>query len=132
LFFPVGFLAQERDERTEQMLTDSTQIAVERALSGVAERQRVSAHNLANAVTPGFRSQRVTFEEQLGQALRAGRPDQAGISTVAANTPVDINGNDVLVEEETTILLESGVRYEALAEALNYKFGLLRTAIGGS
>ena len=113
------------------MLTDSTQVAVERALSGVAERQRVSAHNLANAVTPGFRSQRVAFEEALGEALSAGRVGQAAISTTAANTAVGINGNDVSVEEETTILLESGVRYEALAEALNYKFGLLRTAIGG-
>ena len=114
------------------MLTDSTQLAVERALSGVSERQRVSAHNLANAVTPGFRSQRVAFEEALSAALSSGRPATSEISTSAANTPIGINDNDVSVEEETTILLESGVRYEALAEALNYKFGLLRTAIGGS
>ena len=43
--------------------------AIEVALDGVAERQRVTAHNIANVNTPGFRSARVEFESELARAL---------------------------------------------------------------
>ena len=105
--------------------------AIEIALGGVAERQRVSSHNIANVNTPNFRSSRVEFEDQLGQALRSGGSlDRVVANKVRANTPVDSRGNDVAMELETQDLIESGLHYQALVDALNFKLGALRTAIG--
>ena len=44
------------------------------ALRGLAARQRVTAHNIANQSTANFRSSQVRFEETLGQAMQRGRP----------------------------------------------------------
>ena len=113
------------------LFTDTTTWALERALDAVAERQRVSSHNIANAATPGFRAKRVDFEAQLAAALRSGS-DHAPIVVRRANTPVGLNDNDVALEEESAILMRTELLYEALVAAENYKLNLLRTAIGGA
>ena len=41
-------------------LSDVTTTGLERALNGLTERQQVTAANIANAQTPGYRAQRVT------------------------------------------------------------------------
>lgn len=112
----------------------SSMTAIEVALSGVAERQRVTAHNIANVNTPGFRSSRVEFESQLAAALERGAGAVARVrpTDVAANTPVNTRGNDVAIELENQELITAGLQYEALVNALNHKFGVLRTALGRS
>jgi flagellar basal-body rod protein FlgB len=109
---------------------DSTMRTIEWALSAETERQRVSANNVANINTPGFRSSRVAFESSLADALRPGGSGVAARSTGSANTPVNLNGNDVVLEEETMILNKSGLHYEALSQALTMKFSALRASIG--
>jgi flagellar basal-body rod protein FlgB len=113
------------------LFTDGTTSAVERALSAVAERQRVTANNIANSVTPGFRASRVDFEQALGDAVRRGEPGSAGFTVRDAGTPADNRGNTVSMQDETTIMVKSGLQYDALVSALNYKLGLLRSAIEG-
>ena len=112
-----------------ELFTDAVTAAVERALGGVAQRQRVSAANVANVSTPGYQAQRVEFEESLADAIDRGDPDSSSTSVTLANTPRNINGNNVLLDEETSILITSGLQYEALVNALNYKLGLIRTAV---
>ena len=112
------------------LFTDTTTWALEHALDAVAERQRVVSNNIANAVTPGFRSQRVHFEDSLARALGSSNRT-AEISYRSANTGPGINGNDVSLEEESALLLRSEILYEALISAENHKLGLIRTAIGG-
>ncbi len=113
------------------LFTDTTTWALEHALTAVAERQRTSAHNIANAATPGFRAERIDFEESLGRALRSGRTD-ADVSSRPSNGAPGINNNDVSLEEESSLLLRTEILYEALIAAENYKLGLLRTAMRGS
>jgi flagellar basal-body rod protein FlgB len=113
------------------LFTDTTTWALEHALNAVAERQRAAANNVANAATPGFRSKRVDFEESLARALRSDSTD-AQITVRRANTPPGINGNDVSLEEESSLLLRTEILYEALIAAENYKLGLIRTATRGS
>jgi flagellar basal-body rod protein FlgB len=113
------------------LFTDTTTWALEHALNAVAERQRAASNNIANAVTPGFRAQRVDFEDALDGALRSQSSD-AAISYRRANTPVGINGNDVSLEEESSLLLRTEILYEALIAAENYKLGIMRTAMRGA
>ena len=112
------------------LFTDTTTWALEHALSAVAERQRAASNNIANSATPGFRTQRVDFEQSLAQALRS-NTDDAQITYRNANNPVGINDNDVSLEEEAALLMRTEILYEALIAAENYKLGLIRTAMGG-
>lgn len=116
-----------------RLFDDTTMRAIQFALRGVNERQQTTAHNIANANTPGFRSSRISFEDQLSTALRSNRSiDSLRTSREAANTPINVQGNDVALEEESRDLIAAGVQYEALVNALNYKLGALRSAIRGA
>ena len=107
---------------------DTTMRTIEWALGAESERQRVSAHNLSNVNTPGFRSSRLSFESSLSDAQEGG--GVARRSTHAAGTPQNLNGNDVLLEDETMILNKSALHYQALSTALTMKFSSLRAAVG--
>jgi flagellar basal-body rod protein FlgB len=111
------------------LFTDNVTAAIERGLSGVAERQRVTANNIANQATPGFTATKVDFESNLATALEHGDPAKAKASLSISTDAPGIDGNNVSLEGETTTLIRSGLQYDALVSALNYKLGLLRTAI---
>jgi flagellar basal-body rod protein FlgB len=113
------------------MFTDGVTAAVEQALSSVSLRQRVAANNIANQNTPNFRASKVDFEADLANAIQSGNPTAAGPTVNDAQTPADEYGNTVQLEQETTTLISSGLQYDALVAALNYKFNLLQTAIKG-
>lgn len=115
-----------------QLFNDTTTKAIEFALIGVNQRQQTTAHNIANVNTPGFHSSRIRFEDQLSEALRGGRSlDDLEVDRVAANTPLNTRGNDVALEEESQDLITAGLHYEALVNAMNYKLGVMRSAIQG-
>jgi flagellar basal-body rod protein FlgB len=109
---------------------DLTIGAVHTALRGLATRQRVIADNIANVETPGFTAKRVSFEDSLGRAVRAGMPALANVAVADADDPANVNGNNVQLDQETLDLVDTGLQYQLMVEAMNAKFGLLRTAIG--
>jgi flagellar basal-body rod protein FlgB len=111
-------------------LTDVTTSGLERALQGLTARQQATAANIANAQTPGYRAQRVNFEDSLASAMNAGDPQDASINTIDAGTPANITGNTVQLDSEVTDLQKEGLQYQAVASAISFKYSLLRTAIG--
>ena len=102
------------------MIGDVTSSALHAALSGLAQRQRVSADNIANIQTPGFLAGRVDFETDLKGALRDGTTPTASGGTVARSLePTNTNGNNVSLDAETVMATETGLRYQlAVAEEL--------------
>jgi flagellar basal-body rod protein FlgB len=60
---------------------DFTMQAIQSSLDGLAARQRVISQNLANAETPGYTAQTVSFEENLRAALDSGDPSEFAIQT---------------------------------------------------
>ena len=113
------------------LFDDAVTTAVGRALDSVALRQRVTADNIANVMTPGFKAKRVQFEQALASAARAGRPDLAQASVEVTGGPARADGNDVQLEVENTTLMTAGLQYQALAQAAAFKHNLLRTALRG-
>ena len=112
------------------LFTDGVQSALERAMDGVMLRQRVSAQNIANVMTPGYHAQRVAFEGDLAAALSRGQNPAATALTVSdSGGPVDEAGNSVDLADESTTLMKSGLQYEALVQATNYRLGVLRAAL---
>ncbi|GAA3172565.1 flagellar basal body rod protein FlgB [Blastococcus jejuensis] len=112
------------------MIGDVTPAALHAALSGLAQRQRVTADNIANINTPGFLAGRVDFESSLRGALRNGEtPSINGGSTLRSLEPTNTNGNNVNLDAETVIATETGLRYQLALNALDGKYNTIRTAL---
>ncbi|MCU1692936.1 MAG: flgB [Frankiales bacterium] len=112
------------------LFTDRTQGALERAMDGVALRQRVMSQNVANAMTPGYQAQKVEFEGALADALRGGE-DAGGVSPTVSGTGAANreDGNNVELETEATGLMRNGLQFDALVQATSYRLGVLRAAV---
>jgi flagellar basal-body rod protein FlgB len=111
-------------------MIDSTGSVIYAALNGLAARQRVIANNVANVETPGFIAGRVSFEDSLRAAIADGDGGATSVSTRSSADPVNVNGNNVSLDTEVVSLTETDLAYQLMIQALNQKFGLLRTAIG--
>ena len=113
-------------------MNDVTMTAIHAALNGLAARQRTIADNVANVETPGFLARKVDFERSLQGAMAAGRPETTRMSTGVSDEAVNANGNNVKIDDETLALVETNLRYQAMTEAMNGKFRVLRAAIRGT
>jgi len=109
---------------------DSTGSVIYAALNGLAARQRVIANNVANVETPGFIAGRVSFEDSLKAAIADDDPGGVSVSTRNSVDPVNVNGNNVSLDNEVVSLTQTDLAYQLMIQAINQKFGLLRTAIG--
>jgi flagellar basal-body rod protein FlgB len=112
------------------MVEDRTMTALHSALTGLAERQRVTADNIANINTPGFLAGRTDFETALSNQLADGRTPTISAGTVSRSLePTNTNGNNVNLDSETVIATETGLRYQLALNALDGKYSLLRSAL---
>lgn len=115
------------------MINDVAFEALHVALRGLTARERVIADNVANLETPRFLAGEVDFESSLKQALLHGRrPGDTVITTSRSLNPTRENGNNVRIDEETVKGMDTSLRYELAVNAVNAKFRLLRSAIGGA
>lgn len=109
-------------------------------LEGVLDLRRVqhtlTASNLANADTPGFRAKEIPFGELLGEVMEGAvageRPDaeQMAASELREIAPVEwaLDGNSVNAEHEAVKLAENQLMYNALSGGISRRLALLRFA----
>ncbi|GHG55782.1 flagellar basal-body rod protein FlgB [Flavimobilis marinus] len=102
--------------------------ALNSALDGLALRQRVIANNVANIQTPGFLASRVSFEDTLASAVRQGR-GAVGATTSTSLEPTRLDGNNVNLDTETLLNVDTNLRYQLATQAIDGKFSSLRTAM---
>lgn len=112
-------------------ISDTTTSALHRALDGLDQRQQAIASNIANLETPGYLAKQVTFEDSLRSAIDAGRPADADVTVSESLAPTRLNGNNVNIDVELLANSENQLRQSLAIEALNAKYQLMRTAIGG-
>ena len=112
------------------VIGDVTMSALKSSLDGLAQRQRVTADNIANINTPGFLAGRVDFESSLRGALSSGDDPSSSRAVVARSLePTNTNGNNVNLDSETVTATETGLRYQLALNALDGKYNSLRTAL---
>ena len=104
--------------------------ALHSALRGLSARQRVLADNVANVETPEFMASRVDFESSLREAIAGGDPSSFEVSSRHSLAATNPNGNNVNLDDETLGLIDTEMRYQLAVEGMNYKYRLLRTAMG--
>ena len=117
------------------MLNDVTSVALHTALSGLSQRQRTIADNVANLGVPNYTAKKVQFETALRDAVDAAGGDPAVVRTAGAPTvtnspePAGLNGNNVNLDHETLSNVDTGLRYQLMLRALDGKISSLREAI---
>ena len=112
-------------------ISDTASLTLKRALDGLDRRQNVIAANIANVETPGYLSRTIAFEDSLRSAARQGRPEAAAISLDNSRAATRLNGNNVNIDNETMLGVETGLRQQLVISGLNAKYQMLRTAISG-
>lgn len=115
-----------------------------------AKNQQVIASNIANAETPGYSPARLEFEEALRQAvgdnesLKLATSEQGhiplgpealeeiqGSLVISHDTTKLGDENNVSVDQEMLALSENEILYEAAAQLLKKKMGMLKYVISG-
>lgn len=110
---------------------DGTQAILEAAMRGAWQRQTVLTENVSNAETPGYHREELNFESALGDAV-GNQEALEGVSfepeTQAAVTSA--NGNGISIDQESALLAENGLDYQALTQMLGSHDETLRAAMG--
>jgi len=130
----------------DAVLAKTSLPTVKRALDLAALRQKITAGNMANASTPGYRRRAVDFEGELRKLVE---PDRlAGVRTDPHHIPIgaskdepfrvtaeqegQTNGiNNVDVEKEMVDLARTQIWYQLGTTLARRKFSGLRLAIKG-
>jgi flagellar basal-body rod protein FlgB len=130
------------------ILNDLTLRAVSFALDGLSLRQRVTAQNIANVDTPGYKAQHVSFETQLARALHGESDAQFALAvtddqhlggqTASGTEAISVDqrvsdlrndANNVDIDVEMTTLAETTLRYQALAQLAGSKLSILKSIV---
>jgi flagellar basal-body rod protein FlgB len=114
------------------VLDDVTSVALHSAMRGLAARGRAVADNVANIQTPGFLASRVGFEDALRRAVTTGRRPAIVPGVARSLEPTRTDGNNVNLDRETLLDIDTGMRYRLMARAADDKLSVLRTSIGRS
>ena len=118
------------------VLIDTTQLALERTISGAAQRHEALAANLANATTPGYQRVDVDFHGALSAALGSDDARHAVESTSFA-TQADgsvgatkADGGSIDVDAESAKLAANALEQQAAVAVAQTRNAILRSAMG--
>lgn len=109
-----------------------------RGLDATAFRHKILAGNLANANTPGYVRHDVKFEELLKERLGSSKPSTVKFREIVASIDPKVvqdptgqftNGNNVVLEKETSLISRNEILYNIYSEILSLKIGQLKQAI---
>jgi flagellar basal-body rod protein FlgB len=115
---------------------------IERALDSLTMRMEATSNNLANANTPGYIRQEVSFEQALAEAyeqspkhLPAHDPYTSPLQTFKPTIEKQqgaqrLDGNGITTETEMSQMVETAIAYNALVRQTG--FGTLKTIIQNS
>jgi flagellar basal-body rod protein FlgB len=121
------------------VLFDTTQLALERAISGASQRNTALASNLANANTPGYQRVDVDFHSALASALSSGDAVQArsSLDAMAFQPQPDLSvgatradGSTIDVEAESAKLSANALEQQAAVQVAKARIAILQSAIG--
>lgn len=118
-------------------LFDATTDALATSIRMRQIRHNVTASNIANHETPGYKAQKVEFEEALAKSLELGGTDAGAMPVTAEvydNPEVAMNndGNTVDMEKEMSALAENSILYKSALQLINKKMAALKYAISES
>jgi len=118
------------------VLFDTTQLALERAIGGAAQRHNALAANLANVNTPGYQRVDVDFHSALRNALEQGSDTRAAVERAGFSAERDgsaetrADGNGVDADAESAKLAANALEQQAAVQVAHARLAILRSAMG--
>ena len=100
---------------------------LEHLMTLLSARQKVVASNIANADTPGYKTQDIDFQTEL-QNVSGGLSPAA---TTVAGLTVKNDGNNVSIDRESRLLAENALRFNIASNLLRSQIKIVRMAIEG-
>jgi flagellar basal-body rod protein FlgB len=119
---------------------------LKKAVDVYARRHQVTAENISNIETRGYRAQKLKFEELLDSEqmrlpgyrthenhIPIGRQDlnATRAETVESESDFDNGVNNVDIDTEMTALATNDLSYRMATRLLSQRYGMLRSAITG-
>jgi flagellar basal-body rod protein FlgB len=118
------------------VLFDTTQLALERAIGGAAQRHAALAANLANVNTPGYQRVDVDFHDALRSAMEQGGDTRAAVERTSFSAQRDgtaisrADGNGVDADAESAKLAANALEQQAAVQVAQARIGILKSAMG--
>jgi flagellar basal-body rod protein FlgB len=97
---------------------------LERYMDLLSTRQKLVASNIANADTPGYRTQDIDFQSEFLNAT-GGAPR----ATDVPELPVKNDGNNVSLDREARLLAENALRFQVASQLMKSELRVVRSAI---
>ena len=97
---------------------------LERYMDLLSVRQKLVASNIANADTPGYRTQDIDFQSEFLKA--GGGPPRA---SEVNELPVKNDGNNVSLDREARLLAENALRFQLASQLMKSQIRAVRSAI---
>jgi flagellar basal-body rod protein FlgB len=97
---------------------------LERYMDLLSARQKLVASNIANADTPGYRTQDIDFQSEFLHAT-GGAPR----ATEVAGLAVQNDGNNVSLDREARLLAENALRFQVASQLMKSEIRVVRSAI---
>ncbi len=110
------------------VFTSVTTVALTSALDGLAMRQRAIANNIANVNTPDYHAKRVVFEDALAASVEAGN-GRTVAQVKRSLEPTRLDGSNVNLDTETLSNIDTVLRFQFAARAVEGTFTSVRTAM---
>ena len=106
-------------------MLDPVAHSLERYMDVLSARQRLVASNIANADTPGFKTQDLDFQTEFRSQLQGGSPHAVEV----AGLQVRNDGNNVNLDREARLLAENALRFNLASNLIRSQIRAVRSAI---
>ena len=104
------------------------------ALHGAEQNHRVLSQNIANANTPGYKTQQIAFDQLIEQL-----DSEAAADGTIGDVPIEtvkglverVDGNNVDMDREVSKLKKNALAFQAYSHLMASKLATMRRAISG-
>lgn len=100
---------------------------LEQYMTLLSVRQKLVASNIANADTPGYKTQDIDFQAELQNAASGLPPAVQEVSGLTVKN----DGNNVNLDREARLLSENALRFDIASNLLRSQLKIVRMAIEG-
>jgi flagellar basal-body rod protein FlgB len=109
----------------EQLMLNPIATKLEHYMDLLGKRQQLSAANIANADTPGYKTKDIDFQFEFMSQMTGGSPN----TIEASGLPVKNDGNNVSMDREARLLAENALRFNLASSLMKSQLKLIHAAI---
>ena len=95
----------------------------------LSARQKLVAGNIANADTPGYKTQDIDFQSEFESLMQGPNANQAPRPFDVEGLKVKNDGNNVSIDREARLLSENALRFSFASQLLRHELSAMRSAI---